>query len=349
MLLVGRLRSEWLPSPLARRIVILVPKLALGFSTGVVHWWVNAMAVRSGFASVSTFHLVINIVFGLVVGLAERLRAIVRVSAWMVYGSIVGVVNVKLMPVDGPVSAAAHILYFVIIFVIAGELVVRFLGGELEPVERLSFSWERARLYLPKASVRGLGVGLLLSLIIGLSAWPPGISWTDALIFGLIYGLIFGVVWGLIQGLARGASSAPIPTHVTPNEEIRNIGTERPHRRTDGGNGGRTTVPARGRTGRRIAGQSRHGLDGRALSGAGMGTQRDGVLRPGQRAWCRGSACNTSTPVVGISHSAVTVRPLAEQDGSINCSTGASEEGTDSFTGQSKTTCPVLNLSTCFW
>jgi NACHT domain/Caspase domain len=221
MLLVGRLRSDWLPSPLARRVVIIVPKLALGFSTGVVHWWVNAMAVRSGFASVPTFHLVINIAFGLVVGLAERLRAIVRVSAWMVYGSIAGVVNVKLMPVDGPVSAAAHILYFVIIFVIAGELVVRFLGGELEPVERLSFSWERARLYLPKASVRGLGVGLLLSLIIGLSAWPPGISWTDALIFGLIYGLIFGVVWGLIQGLARGASSAPIPTHVTPNEEIR--------------------------------------------------------------------------------------------------------------------------------
>ena len=147
-----------------------------------------------------------------------------RLLIWTTLGLVGGLSYVRLDPVYELADLTTQMLYSlrcIVLFGLIGELVVKLLGRQLQPAERLSWS-----LTLARASIAPrLLVGVILGLCLGVAMWFPKLgaelSVLQVLLFALVFGLVFGLMWGISLGVASGLSAAPIPTHSTPNEGIR--------------------------------------------------------------------------------------------------------------------------------
>nr|WP_277879171.1 NACHT domain-containing protein [Leptolyngbya sp. FACHB-711] len=156
------------------------------------------------------YRMRVFIVFGLIFGL--------------LYGVIVGLL----------VGLIVGLIYGLIFGLIFGLSVG--LANRIEPLEQLSWSWQRAKAKFIREFFTGVGYGLLygpiFGLIFGLIAvllYRP----IDGLLFGPIDGLLYGLdsglsagligglIGGLIFGLGSGLGSSEIIHRTVPNQGIR--------------------------------------------------------------------------------------------------------------------------------
>ncbi|MEP0924362.1 NACHT domain-containing protein [Leptolyngbya sp. ST-U4] len=97
------------------------------------------------------------------------------------------------------------------------------LPKKILPLEKLSWSWQRAKYRFIREIFTGFSYGLSVGLISGLSFelifGLDGRSY--GLIFGRDLGLIFGLSFGLIFGLGSGLGTFEIVQRVVPNQGIR--------------------------------------------------------------------------------------------------------------------------------
>jgi hypothetical protein len=105
--------------------------------------------------------------------------------------------------------------------------IITVLPKEISPLEKLSWSWQRAKSKLVREFFVGLFVGLIAGLIFGiiyaLINGPVQFGGLFVgLIFGLVLGLIFGLSAGLIFGLGSGLGGFTIEKQTVPNQGIRN-------------------------------------------------------------------------------------------------------------------------------
>jgi eukaryotic-like serine/threonine-protein kinase len=217
--LLERVGSDWLALRWTRHLVVCAPKLVFGLVVGLVNFGeVWAMQRLEKVDSLPAFHLVVWTIFGLLAGPIEKLSITAASLAWAVYGLVAGLVFMLVVEQEGVIDALAEPLYFMLLFVLTGELVRRLLGGELQPAERLSWSWTRARPFVARA----LGVGILVGIPFGLAFGLSTPRTRDRLgLWVLVFGPVAGLLWGFSRGLVRGLSAAPIPVRTTPNEGIR--------------------------------------------------------------------------------------------------------------------------------
>jgi hypothetical protein len=142
---------------------------------------------------------------GLVTGLA------VGLISGIVFGSQVGTITGLLISIT---------LSFMTNFLIDSPI------KEILPVERLSWSWQRAKSRAIKESFVGIGSGLFFWLPSGVVFGAiAGVFKPDHFLLwvtrGLISGLLFALIFGFIFGLASGVGSTEITQRVVPNQGIR--------------------------------------------------------------------------------------------------------------------------------
>jgi energy-coupling factor transporter ATP-binding protein EcfA2 len=101
------------------------------------------------------------------------------------------------------------------------------LSTEIQPLEKLSWSWQRAKFGLMHKLMTGFGYGLMLGLMFGLIAGLSGVysAWEGELQDGWNFGMSIapnlGLIVGLNFGLVSGLGSADIEQRVVPNQGIR--------------------------------------------------------------------------------------------------------------------------------
>lgn len=105
------------------------------------------------------------------------------------------------------------------------------LPRSILPLEKLSWSWQRARLRFMGEMFTGIAYGLIFGLIAGLifgliikRIFIPSFGQIDnligGLIFGLALGLVFGLIGGLVLGLMSGIESSEIDQRTITNQGI---------------------------------------------------------------------------------------------------------------------------------
>ncbi|MBD1887688.1 NACHT domain-containing protein [Microcoleus vaginatus] len=87
----------------------------------------------------------------------------------------------------------------------------------ISPLEKISWSWQRAKSRFVSEFFKGVRYGSILGLILGLIQGGP----INALRVGLIGGLIFGLINGLIFGVRSGLVISEIIERTVPNQGIR--------------------------------------------------------------------------------------------------------------------------------
>jgi hypothetical protein len=100
---------------------------------------------------------------------------------------------------------------------------------EILPLEKLSWSLQRAKSRLIRECLIGISLGsiggLIFGLIFGVMAGPmfglpPGVK--GGLILGSFYGIAYGLAFGIFSGLSSGLGSSAMEQRIVPNQGIRN-------------------------------------------------------------------------------------------------------------------------------
>jgi hypothetical protein len=100
---------------------------------------------------------------------------------------------------------------------------------EILPLEKLSWSLQRAKSRLIRECLIGISLGsiggLIFGLIFGVMAGPmfglpPGVK--SGLILGSFYGIAYGLAFGIFSGLSSGLGSSAMEQRIVPNQGIRN-------------------------------------------------------------------------------------------------------------------------------
>lgn len=220
--LLERIRPDLLPSRRARRFVVMAPKLVFGLGAGIIAFAVDGeVSRRLRFDDEPIFHLFSWTLLGLVAGLVGHLRVRHRLAVWGGVGLAAGLSFAVVIRALGPLDILVQGLYFVCVFGVVGELMVRLVPDELEPAERLSWSWVLARPYVVRGLVVGILTGPAFGLLFGLSLEHQGGPATGRWFWLFGFGPSIGFLWGLSRGVGRGLSPALRPARAVPNEGIR--------------------------------------------------------------------------------------------------------------------------------
>jgi eukaryotic-like serine/threonine-protein kinase len=218
--LLDRMRSSLLPSRRARRIITLLPSLIWGVTIGLVFGLGLELAGRLGVGSASyaLLTVVLMSILGLVAGLVGTLTFRRRVIAWIILGLTMSFALSLFVEPAQYYEIAISGLLFAAFFGLLGEVAVRLIGGELQLVEHLSWSWKGVRPLLG----RRLAYGLALAMAYNIPNWlASGLELFEALLLGLVFGTVLGLFFGLTLGLGGGLRVTSIPTHISPNEGVR--------------------------------------------------------------------------------------------------------------------------------
>jgi F0F1-type ATP synthase membrane subunit c/vacuolar-type H+-ATPase subunit K len=89
----------------------------------------------------------------------------------------------------------------------------------ISPLEKISWSWQRAKSRFVSEFFRGVCRGLIFGLIIGLIGGL--VTGINALFFALFLGLLLGLSGGLMKGLGSGLVISEIVERTAPNQGIR--------------------------------------------------------------------------------------------------------------------------------
>jgi Protein kinase domain/NACHT domain len=220
--LLERLRPALLPSRTAVRLAQIAPKAVYGLLAGLIVFVVSARLSRElGFRELPAAHIAIWLVFGVYAGLIERLRMRARIPAWIVLGFACGVPYRLLLGVHDVSGYVYQSLYHATFFTLVGELLIRLLPPDLEPAERLSWSWRRARPHVLPAVVVGVAAGPVFGLLLRKTLESQGGSVGGQAAWSLVFGCFSGLLWGLCRGIGRALMPAPNAAHNRPNEGIR--------------------------------------------------------------------------------------------------------------------------------
>jgi TIR domain/NACHT domain len=218
--LLDRMRPSWLPSQRAQRIIVLVPSLIWGAMIGLIFGLGLELAKRLGIgsASMSILTVALMCIFGLVVGLVATLGFRRRILVWIIFGLVVSLAISLFVEPGAYYEVVISGLFFAAFFGLLGEVGVRLIGGELQLVEHLSWSWKEVRPFLGRRLTYGLALGITYNVPNWLSS---GLELLEALLLGLFFGLVLGLFFGLTLGLCSGLRMTPIPTRISPNEGVR--------------------------------------------------------------------------------------------------------------------------------
>jgi hypothetical protein len=115
-------------------------------------------------------------------------------------------VNVWLIGIVAPIIGLIFELFFTI-------------TPSISPLEKISWSWQRAKSRFVSEFFRGVCRGLIFGLIIGLIGGL--VTGINALFFALFLGLLLGLSGGLMKGLGSGLVISEIVERTAPNQGIR--------------------------------------------------------------------------------------------------------------------------------
>jgi hypothetical protein len=183
---LDRLKPDWLPTPIARRLAAYAPALVVGVSSGV------GVGVLIGAAQGGTFGLFFLLVFGLQQERLQPLATRLRVPPSLLVGAIVAAaLGLPEVFTVGAVDGLVEGLFFGLFGGLTFQL------RRTEPVEELSWVWGRAFVGL----AIGAGAGLVCGFAYTLTS--PRVDANDGLALGLFFGAALGVGYGLTPGLSE--------------------------------------------------------------------------------------------------------------------------------------------------
>ncbi|MGB7440822.1 MAG: protein kinase [Coleofasciculaceae cyanobacterium] len=141
------------------------------------------------------------------------------IGVGLIGGLIIGLaggINTELIFLSG-IGLTAGLILGIGGGLVAG-LIFGFISQQIEPVEKLKWSWSKAKNSIPLGLRIGLIVGIILGLSSSLISWL-GLGQIDALREGIPYGLS-GLGTGLIFILLQGLNGGDIETSNIPNQGI---------------------------------------------------------------------------------------------------------------------------------
>jgi MFS family permease len=146
-----------------------------------------------------TYRIIAIMLSGLIVG------AIGWGLGELIFVLINGTKNNQLLGLSGGISGA-----------LIGGIIIG-LPKKILPLEKLSWSWKRAKYRFVREFLEGVSYGLIFGVIFGLIFYLNGqkfMNWS-------IGGLVSGLIGGLILGLGSGLGSSEIERRIVSNQGIR--------------------------------------------------------------------------------------------------------------------------------
>ena len=141
-------------------------------------------------------------------------------------GTLIGlVVGIHLGSVFGIQSGLVGGLFLGILGGLIAGLILGRIQNQIETVETLKWSWEKARKSIPSSLRIGISVGIVIALGVRilyffLQLTSPWESWEWGIAVESLYYVLGGLGSGLILILLQGLSGPTIETSTTPNQGI---------------------------------------------------------------------------------------------------------------------------------
>lgn len=218
--LPDRIPPDWLSSRGSRRLVLLIVPTVWGAVLGLTFALALTLAAKLDLGSpFNPFATIISFTsLGFVAAAVHAKKLYFRCVLWFT----IGMAFVTLWDVADQTASISSTLtggfIYGLFFGLIGELAVALLGGQLDPVEHLSFSWAVVRKTVPRLCLAGVVVGIAFSIVNWSSS---GLALSYALLLGFVFGLMLGAVFGLTLALRKGIQMTLIPDRMRPLEGLR--------------------------------------------------------------------------------------------------------------------------------
>lgn len=220
--LLERIRPDVLPSPRARWLVRMAPKVVYGLVAGVIVCIASqVLSLELDYPDQPAVDLIIWLIFGICAGLVQRWPMRSRLPVWLALGFACGVPHQLLLGMNDAPGLLYQSLYFFAFFALVGELLLSVVPADLPPAERLSWSWPRVRPYVGPGLLTGFVAGPIFGLLFGLTLQNRGTPVQSTPYWALMFGPLFGLLWAVCRGVGRGLMPAPRSARTRPNEGIR--------------------------------------------------------------------------------------------------------------------------------
>jgi len=220
--LPDRIPHAWLPSRGSRRLVLLIVPTVWGAVLGLTFAFALTLAAKLDLGSpVNPFFTIISFTsLGFAAAAIHAQKLYRRCVLWLTLGMAFVILSDVAAQTASTSTSSALMGGFIygLFFGLMGELAVALLGGQLDPVEHLSFSWAVARKTVPRLCLAGVVVGITFSVA---NWWSSGLRLSYALLLGVVFGLLLGGVFGLTLALRRGIQMTLIPVRMRPLEGLR--------------------------------------------------------------------------------------------------------------------------------
>jgi DNA polymerase III delta prime subunit len=172
--LIEQIQPTWLPKDSQRAIYSVGVSLTVGLTAAVFHVGPLSSVFEGGKGLVEGLMggVIAGLFYGLLGGLISRWLSgsVARLATGLTLGLLFGLVFWLVL---GPKFGLTYGLFYAI----CGVIIYEFLSKDIEPVDTLEWSWQKA--------LKNLGLALIFVLIL---------SVTNGLIFGLIFGLLLWLI-----------------------------------------------------------------------------------------------------------------------------------------------------------